>query len=460
MRRRLELGFSFIIFLPVALSAGVGVWTTNGPPGGAYDVITDPGTPGIVYAGSTGPLFGLTKSTDNGATWASAGITGITSPLAAVTPATVYAGALTANSQDTFSVTSDGGLHWRVLAAGVFGTSYTVAVDPVTPAILYLVTDFAHGITASSGLQRSMDGGMTWTVIGAGLSGNITSIVIAPSSPSTLYAATAPLEFPPPLGGPVGGGVGLSRSVDSGATWMFVSATPQDVTGLVVDPTNPSIVYAATRSLGVLKSIDGGSTFLSSNSGLPNAQIRAICIDPRSPSRVYAGTEMGVFVSSDGAASWSGLNVGLTDLDVFGLALDSTGKYLHAATPSGVFENQIHLATCPADTHTLCLNADRFAVTADFQSTPEGPSTPATAVPLTGDTGYFWFFDPANIELVVKVLTGCSVNSDYWVFASGLTNVGVRINVTDTLTGAVRTYSNDVGTAFPPIQDTTAFPCP
>jgi hypothetical protein len=43
-------------------------------------------------------------------------------------------------------------------------------------------------------------------------------------------------------------------------------------------------------------------------------------------------------------------------------------------------------------------------VPADFQSTPEGPSAPATAVPPTSDTGYFWFFDPSNIELVVKVL--------------------------------------------------------
>jgi hypothetical protein len=459
-RLRFRVGFATVAAMIGAVAnAGVGVWTTNGPPGGAYSVITDPGTPGIVYAGSNGPFFGLTKSTDNGATWVSAGITGIATPVAAVTPATVYADALTADSQDTLSVSSDGGLHWRVLASGVFGTSYDVAVDPVTPTILYLVTDFAHGITAGSGLQRSTDGGMTWSN-GVGLDGNITSIVIAPSSPTTLYAATAPLEFPPPLGGPAGGPVGLKRSIDSGATWMLLSTTPQDVNGLVLDPTNSLIVYAATNSLGVLKSVDGGFTFLSSSSGLPNAQVRALCIDPHTPSRLYAGTEAGVFVSSDGAANWSGLNVGLTDLDVFGLALDSTGKYLHAATQSGVFDNQVHLATCPADTHTLCLNADRFAVAADFQSTSQGPSTSATAVPLTSDTGYFWFFDPSNIELVVKVLTGCSVNGDYWVFAGGLTDVGVALKVTDTLTDAVKSYSNSVGTPFQPIQDSSAFPCP
>jgi len=116
--------------------------------------------------------------------------------------------------------------------------------------------------------------------------------------------------------------------------------------------------------------------------------------------------------------------------------------------------------TCPADAHTLCLNNGRFAVAADFQTTPDGPSAPATAVPLTSDTGYFWFFDHSNVEVVTKVLEGCSTNGHFWFFASGLTNVGVQISVTDTLTGASKPYSNPVGTAFQPIQDTAAFPCP
>ena len=105
-------------------------------------------------------------------------------------------------------------------------------------------------------------------------------------------------------------------------------------------------------------------------------------------------------------------------------------------------------------------NAGRFAVSADFKPTPEGPSSPATAVPLTGDTGYFWFFDPVNIELVVKVLDACPVNQHHWVFAGGLTNVGVELKVTDTLTGDVQDYSNSAGSPFQPIQDSSAFFCP
>ena len=83
------------------------------------------------------------------------------------------------------------------------------------------------------------------------------------------------------------------------------------------------------------------------------------------------------------------------------------------------------------------------------------------AVPLTGDSGYFWFFSAANIELVVKVLDACALDSQhFWVFAGGLTNVGVTLLVEDTETGATQTYTQSIGTPFQPLQDTQAFAAP
>jgi lysyl endopeptidase len=115
--------------------------------------------------------------------------------------------------------------------------------------------------------------------------------------------------------------------------------------------------------------------------------------------------------------------------------------------------------SCVPNATTLCLST-RFQVTAKWQK-PDGTSGPGTAVPLTPDTGYFWFFDPTNVEVVTKVLDGCSVDSHYWVFSSGLTNVGVTLTYTDTTTGARKSYSNAVGDAFEPVQDTSAFAtCP
>jgi len=115
--------------------------------------------------------------------------------------------------------------------------------------------------------------------------------------------------------------------------------------------------------------------------------------------------------------------------------------------------------TCTPSSTALCLSGGRFRVTADWQSTTASGS--GNAVSLTPDTGYFWFFDQNNIEIVIKVLNACGVNNAYWVFAAGLTNVSVVLTVTDTKTGFVRTYVNPQNVAFNPVQDTAAFAtCP
>lgn len=112
----------------------------------------------------------------------------------------------------------------------------------------------------------------------------------------------------------------------------------------------------------------------------------------------------------------------------------------------------------PSDTR-LCLNGGRFQVEAQW--TANGTSGPGHGVSLTSDTGYFWFFDGSNVEVVVKVLNACSYNQRYWFFAGGLTNVRVHLTVMDTQTGAVRTYDNPQRTPFRPVQDSSAFAtCP
>jgi len=128
----------------------------------------------------------------------------------------------------------------------------------------------------------------------------------------------------------------------------------------------------------------------------------------------------------------------------------------------GVLPEGLSTPLCLSDPHTLCLNGDRFSVTASYRLSPSGPSILANAVRLTDDTGYFWFFEEANVELVVKVLNGCiEPFNSYWFFAAGLTNLGVDISVRDLRTMDVKNYTNPPGTPFVPIQDTGAFStCP
>jgi hypothetical protein len=152
------------------------------------------------------------------------------------------------------------------------------------------------------------------------------------------------------------------------------------------------------------------------------------------------------------------------------LTLDSTGIWTlavtnNATTPQyGTYTVNLTCGgsapTCKPNDTTLCVGNGRFSVRATFDA-GGGNAGQAHTVPLTSDTGYLWFFSDSNVEAVVKVLDGCPLNSRFWVFAGGLTNVNVVMTVTDIKTGIARTYTNPPKTKFQPIQDTSAFAtCP
>lgn len=118
-------------------------------------------------------------------------------------------------------------------------------------------------------------------------------------------------------------------------------------------------------------------------------------------------------------------------------------------------------ATCVSTPSHLCLG-NRFLVYGDWVVPSQERNGYMRALSVTGDSGLFWFFSPDNVEVITKVLNACQDPfNHFWVFASGLTNVEVNMHVDDTVSGQTRLYRNAAGTAFPPIQDTSAFAtCP
>jgi virginiamycin B lyase len=144
---------------------------------------------------------------------------------------------------------------------------------------------------------------------------------------------------------------------------------------------------------------------------------------------------------------------------VFGIVTGADGALWFAESDNKI--GRFSSGLCTSSASSLCLNNGRFQVRASWSVPAQGTSGQGTAVQLTSDTGYFWFFSSSNVEMVVKALNGCGFNSRYWVFAGGLTNVAVTLTVTDMSTGASKTYLNPANTAFLPIQDTSAFStCP
>ncbi len=124
-------------------------------------------------------------------------------------------------------------------------------------------------------------------------------------------------------------------------------------------------------------------------------------------------------------------------------------------------DDDVDTEPCVADANTLCLTGERFRVRMSWRTILEETGR-GVAVPLTEDSGYFWFFSPNNPEVFVKVLDACFEPYDhFWVFVGGLTDVETHVTVVDTVTGEVQRYDKELGLGFDPIRDTSAFDtCP
>ncbi len=209
--------------------------------------------------------------------------------------------------------TSDQGRSWR--ENGAISYAAQLIQDPSAGSVLYTVTS----VQGVAGVFKSLDRGSTWFPANSGLP-DLATIGIAPSAPQRLYAIRS------------GTPGWVYRTDDGGSIWMLVSnAYPGTWTGdVVVDPSDPDVVYAAS-SPGVLKSVDGGATWVPG--GTVPALYRLLA-DPTIPGLLYAGTnDAGVYRSIDGGATWNPSNTGVEDHYIRGLARDpSNPQKLFAAS--------------------------------------------------------------------------------------------------------------------------------
>lgn len=175
------------------------------------------------------------------------------------------------------------------------------------------------------------------------------------------------------------------------------------------------------------------------------------------PAPESVGAEPSSPLSSLLAYAWTGPFASLAgqtlSVDRSGLLPVAPGDYTLAVRNIPVASVRV-TGSCTAGPY-LCLSNNRFRAEVIWKA--NGGSGPGQAEALSGDTGYFWFFDRANVELVVKVLDGRGANNHFWVFYGALTNVEYTLKITDTVTGNVKTYTNPAG-RFASAGDTSAFP--
>ena len=125
----------------------------------------------------------------------------------------------------------------------------------------------------------------------------------------------------------------------------------------------------------------------------------------------------------------------------------------HACDASAAVMSDLFAAASPAE--VVPAPPARFTATVTWTS-PNGQSGSGNLTYLSTETRGFWFFSPDNLDLVYKVVDGRAVNGKFWVFYGSLTAEAFTLTVTDTLTGATKTYTNTAGQATNG-TDTSAF---
>ncbi len=141
---------------------------------------------------------------------------------------------------------------------------------------------------------------------------------------------------------------GLYESRDEGRTWkkrlLKGNVRGNDFVTLVVDPSNPKVIYAGGRDLSVIKSADGGVTWSEEAKGLPTKDIQALAIDPTKPSTLHAwaGTHR-LYRTKNGAKDWSRVDAGpeheMTSLTSVPIPTGMGGIYLYAGTIEGLYRS-------------------------------------------------------------------------------------------------------------------------
>jgi len=128
----------------------------------------------------------------------------------------------------------------------------------------------------------------------------------------------------------------------SSTNWQSIGPFGGIVNTIAIDPTDGQTVYAGTGGDGrVFKSTNGGASWTAVNLGITGASVNALAIDPKDSRTVYAGTSNGgggVFKTTNGGTSWSAVNSGITDIniEVFALAIDpSNSQTVYVGTDGG-----------------------------------------------------------------------------------------------------------------------------
>jgi photosystem II stability/assembly factor-like uncharacterized protein len=309
-------------------------WRSVGPYIGGR-VVTVAGVPGkdnVFYAGAVGG--GVWESTDYGLNWKniSGKLPGTSASIGAIAvapsePSVIYVGTGEDDIRndmipgDGIYKSSDAGKTWEYAGLRETHSTSAIVVSPQDPNVVY-ASSMGHVFVPdlNRGVFKSTDGGKTWKkVLFVDDKTGAIDLVMDPNNPELLYATTWQAQRMPwgLISG--GSGSGIYKTTDGGATWTNLTHNPGFPTGMLghigvsLVASQPYIVYAIVQAKdgGVFRSDDGGATWHKVNNEMKLRQrafyYMAIYADPNDPNTVYAPQVDALWVSHDGARTWTRL---------------------------------------------------------------------------------------------------------------------------------------------------------
>ena len=238
------------------------------------------------------------------------------------------------HDRDVFLVGTASGGVWMSRNGGisfqpVFDEQKYLGIGAVTfsdanPNIVWVGTGEGNPRNSANyggGIYRSLDGGKTWKMMGLEATRHIHRVVAHPTDPDVAYAGAMGNMWAPNKER------GVYRTTDGGKTWKQVLYVDEGtgIADLVMDPTNPNKLIAATWTFdrdpdyfnsggpgsGIWVSYDGGDNWTrkTAKDGLPKGDLGRIgvAIAASNPDVVYAlveAKENGLYKSTDGGDSW------------------------------------------------------------------------------------------------------------------------------------------------------------
>jgi photosystem II stability/assembly factor-like uncharacterized protein len=310
-------------------------WRCVGPYiGGRVVTVTGvPGNDNLFYAGAVGG--GVWKSGDAGVEWENitdGKLPGPSSSIGAVAVApsdhnTLYIGTGEADIRanvipgDGVFKSTDAGKTWQFSGLRDAHSTSAIVIDPKDSNVVY-VASMGHVFAPdpNRGIFKSTDGGKTWQkILFVDNNTGAICLVMDPNDPAVMYATMwQAVRMPWGLisGGP---GSGIHKTTDGGAHWTNISRNPglpQGALGRVgvsIAASKPDTVYAIIQAKdgGLFRSDDAGATWKRVNDEMKLRQrafyYMTIFADPKDPNTVYAPEVDALWVSHDGAKTFTKL---------------------------------------------------------------------------------------------------------------------------------------------------------